>query len=102
MNFSRTPARQHSGGIEYRGRQLENAYYIDVRVEELIVVEVKSVAAILPVHIAQTISYVRLASKPAGLLINFNVKRLVDCLRRVVNDDPSRRKIPKESSAAFE
>jgi GxxExxY protein len=79
--------------IEYRGRTLENAYFIDLLVEDLIVVEVKSVAAILPVHFAQTITYVRLACKPAGLLINFNVKRLVDGVRRVVNDDPSRRKI---------
>jgi GxxExxY protein len=79
--------------VEYRGRTLENAYFIDLLVEGLIVVEVKCIAAILPVHLAQTITYVRLAGKPAGLLINFNVKRLVDGVRRVVNDDPSRKQI---------
>jgi hypothetical protein len=47
---------------------------------------------------AQTITYVRFAGKPAGLLINFNVKRLVDGVRRVVNDDPSRRKIAGASA----
>jgi GxxExxY protein len=72
--------------VHYKGRQLENAYFIDVLVEDLIVVEVKAVAAILPVHLAQTITYVKLSGKPAGLLINFNVKRLVDGVRRVVND----------------
>jgi GxxExxY protein len=79
--------------VEYKGRYLDNAYFIDVLVEDLIVVEVKSVAAILPVHLAQTITYVRLAGKPAGLLLNFNVRKLVDGVRRIVNDDPSRRKI---------
>jgi len=70
---------------------------IDLLVEDQIVVEVKSAAAILPVHLPQTITYVRLAGKPAGLLIDFNVKRLVDGVRRVVNDDPSRRKIAMTS-----
>jgi GxxExxY protein len=59
-------------------------------VNDIIVVEVKSVEVLLPVHVAQTITYVRLADKPAGLLINFNVKRLVDGVRRVVNGWPKR------------
>ena len=72
--------------IAYRGRSIERAYLIDIVVEGLVVVEVKAVEALLPVHLAQTITYVRLAKKPAGLLINFNVKRLIDGVRRVVND----------------
>ena len=75
--------------ITYRGRTLERAYVIDILVQDLIVVEVKAVEALLPVHLAQTITYVRLAHKPAGLLINFNVERLVDGVRRVLNDGPS-------------
>lgn len=43
---------------------------------------------LLAVHLAQVITYVRLAGKPAGLLINFNEKRLVDGVRRVLNDPP--------------
>lgn len=76
--------------IAYRGRTLERAYLIDLLVEDTVVVEVKAVEALLPVHLAQTITYVRLAKKPAGLLINFNVARLVDGVRRVVNDDRPR------------
>lgn len=66
--------------------------------------EVKSVEALLPVHVAQTITYVRLADKPAGLLINFNVKRLVDGLRRIVNDwpKPDQNKIGSVASVASE
>lgn len=55
--------------IAYRGRTLERAYLIDVIVEDLVVVEVRSVEALLPVHVAQTITYARLAQNPAGLLI---------------------------------
>jgi len=74
--------------ITHRGRTLERAYVVDILVEDLIVVEVKAVEALLPLHVAQTITYVRLAKKPAGLLINFNVTRLVEGVRRVVNDHP--------------
>lgn len=74
--------------IEYQGKRVEEAYFIDILVEDTVVVELKSVQALLPVHLAQTITYVRLAQKPAGLLINFNVKRLVDGVRRVLNDRP--------------
>ena len=76
--------------LEYRGRRIANAYVIDVLVEDLVVVEVKSVQQILPVHIAQAITYVRLAEKPAGVLINFNVKRMVDGIRRVANEHPTK------------
>jgi GxxExxY protein len=76
--------------IAHRGRRIERAYLIDILVEDLVVVEVKAVEALLPVHLAQATTYVRLAKKPAGLLINFNVKRLVDGVRRILNDHPTR------------
>ena len=72
----------------FKGKPLGRGYQIDLVVEDLVAVEVKAVEAILPVHIAQAITYVRLAGLPAGLLINFNVKRLVDGVRRIVNDRP--------------
>ena len=75
--------------IAHRGRRIDRAYLIDILVEDLVVVEVKAVQALLPVHLAQAITYVRLAKKPAGLLINFNVKRLVDGVRRILNDHPT-------------
>jgi len=86
--------------LEWRGRRLDRAYFIDILVEELVVVEVKAVDVLLPVHLAQTITYVRLAAKPAGLLINFNVKKLVDGVRRVVNDHPAKK--PSVASVASE
>ena len=54
-------------------------------VEDRVVVEVKSVAAVLPVHAAQTLTYLRLTNCPVGLLINFNVPKLVDGVQRVLN-----------------
>ena len=73
----------------FKGRKLGRAYLIDLVVEELVAVEVKAVECVSPIHIAQAITYVRLAGLPAGLLINFNVKRLVDGVRRIVNDRPN-------------
>jgi GxxExxY protein len=86
--------------IEYRGKRLKNAYCIDILVADLVVVEVKAVDKLAPVHLAQLITYVRLANKPAGLLINFNEKRLVDGVRRVLNDHP--RKKPSVSAVPSE
>jgi len=65
--------------------RLELGYRVDLLVENLVSVELKCVEAILPVHKAQLLSYLRLNDKPLGLLINFHVERLKDGLRRVVN-----------------
>jgi GxxExxY protein len=75
----------------FKGRKLGRAYLIDFVVEDLVAVEVKAVDGVSPIHLAQAITYVRLAGLPAGLLINFNVKRLVDGVRRIVNDRPNRK-----------
>ena len=71
--------------IEYKGIALDACYRIDLIVENLVVVEVKSVAALLPVHEAQLLTYMRLTRRPAGLLINFNVPRLMDGVKRKIN-----------------
>jgi len=60
-------------------------YRLDLLVHELVVVEVKSVAAVLPVHQAQLLTYLSLTGLPVGLLINFNVPRLVNGVKRVIN-----------------
>jgi iron complex transport system substrate-binding protein len=60
-------------------------YRIDLLVEGVVVVEMKSVEHLLPVHQAQVLTYMRLLDCPAGLLINFNVARLVDGVRRLIN-----------------
>lgn len=71
--------------VVYRGVKLELGYRIDLLVEDLVIVEIKSVEAISPVHQAQIISYLKLSGKSIGLLINFNVVHLKEGIRRFVN-----------------
>ncbi len=76
---------QHPLPLVYKGKTLNTSYRVDLIVEGCVVVEVKSVAAILPVHRAQVLTYLRLTGCPAGLLINFQVAKLMDGVRRVLN-----------------
>lgn len=71
--------------VVYHGVKLELGYRMDLLVEELVVVEIKSVDAVSPVHQAQLLSYLKLSGKSIGLLINFNVVHLKDGIRRFVN-----------------
>ena len=71
--------------VVYCGVKLELGYRIDLLVENLVVVEIKSVEAVSPVHQAQILSYLKLSGKSIGLLINFNVVHLKDGIRRFVN-----------------
>lgn len=71
--------------MEYKGLQLDEGYRVDLVVEGQIVVEVKSVATLLPIHKAQTLTYLSLTGCPIGLLINFNVPRLMDGVKRLIN-----------------
>ena len=74
--------------VMYRDVRLECGYRLDMLVEEAVVIEVKAVDALLPIHEAQLISYLRLSGCAVGLLINFNVKLLKDGIRRRVNHYP--------------
>lgn len=71
--------------VIYEGERIELGYRIDLLVEDLVVVELKCVEAIHPVHEAQLLSYLRLSGKQVGLLINFHVARLKDGIRRMVD-----------------
>lgn len=72
--------------LVYDGQQLLNVgYRIDILVERELVIEVKSVEAIAPVHRAQLLSYLRLSGRRLGLLLNFNVELLRDGIIRRVN-----------------
>lgn len=71
--------------LVYKGYELHKEYILDLLVEGEIVVELKAVEVILPVHEAQVISYLKLAKKKLGLLINFNVPLLKNGYRRFVN-----------------
>jgi GxxExxY protein len=75
--------------VVYRGVRLRSAYRIDLLVEGRLVVELKAVDALLPIHKAQLISYLRLTCCPLGLLINFNVETVARGLVRVANTKPS-------------
>lgn len=70
--------------IIYKGNALDADYRIDLIVEDLVVVEVKAIASLLPVHQAQLLTYLRLTGCPVGLLINFNVPRLMDGVKRLI------------------
>jgi GxxExxY protein len=76
---------QRSVPLHYKGFTLGATYRIDLVVEDLVVVELKSVDRLQPVHEAQLLTYRRLTNSPAGLLINFNVARLVDGVKRLTN-----------------
>lgn len=65
--------------------RLECGYRIDILVENKLVLELKSIEALNDVHLAQTLTYMKLGNYKLGLLMNFNVARLKDGLKRIVN-----------------
>lgn len=71
--------------VEYKGICADTGYRIDLLVANVVIVEVKSVAELAPIHEAQLLTYLRLSQKTVGLLLNFNVKLMNDgILRRVL------------------
>ena len=76
--------RQEPVPILYKGVKLEYGYRIDILVEDLIIVELKSIDALLPIHEAQILTYMKFSQKKLGLLINFNVTLLKNGLRRFI------------------
>ena len=74
--------------VVYRGVKLDCGYRLDILVEEAVIVEVKSIDRLAPIHKAQLLSYLKLSGCKVGLLINFNVKVLKDGVVRMVNDFP--------------
>jgi GxxExxY protein len=72
--------------LHYKGEALNKDYIIDILVENEIILELKAVEGMLPVHEAQLISYLKLANKRLGFLINFNVPLLKSGFRRFVNN----------------
>ena len=75
---------QHPLPVDYKGVRLDCGYRIDLLVDQKIVVEVKSVSELAPIHEAQLLTYMRLAEVSIGLLMNFNVEVLRDGLKRMV------------------
>ena len=70
--------------LTYKGMALSVSYRLDVLVSDTVVVEVKAVEALLPIHEAQLLTYLKLGGYPVGLLLNFNVSQLRDGIARRV------------------
>ena len=77
-------APQHELSIYYEGVSVEGAYRIDLLVGGQLVVELKAVEQLLPIHSAQLLTYLRLSGKRLGLLINFNTPLIKDGIKRIV------------------
>ena len=79
-------SRQSELPIEYKDVKLNCGYRLDILVEDVIVIEIKAVDALLPIHSAQLITYLKLGGWSVGLLINFNVALLRTGIKRIVNN----------------
>jgi len=86
--------RQKSLALEYKGRQIGQDMRLDFLVADQVVVELKAVEKLLPVHQAQLLTYMKLTNSQVGLLINFNVPVLKQGIKRMVDNfiEPQRRK----------
>jgi len=71
--------------VVYDGERIDAGYRIDLLVNETVIVELKAVERIMPIHEAQLLSYLKLSEKKIGLLLNFNVKYLKDGIKRIAN-----------------
>ena len=76
--------RQLPLAIGYKGKRLDCGFVVDLLVEDKVLLELKSVERVLPVHEAQLLTYLKLTGVRVGLLINFNTERLIDGITRRV------------------
>lgn len=74
--------------VNYRGLQLDVGYRIDLLVDDRLIVELKTVEQLLPIHHAQLLTYLKLSRQTLGLLINFNVPLIKHGIKRVVLNHP--------------
>ena len=75
--------------IKYKNLVVPEAYRIDLLVENRLVIELKTVETLLPIHSAQLLTYLRMSGNNLGLLINFQTVRLTDGIKRLVHNFPS-------------
>jgi len=78
--------RQVALPVTYHGVQIDAGFRIDLLVQDLVIVELKAVSEIAPIHEAQLLSYLKLSGCSVGLLINFHVVHLKDGIKRLVNN----------------
>jgi GxxExxY protein len=87
---------QHPIPLIYRGIRLDAGFRADMLVEDRVLVELKSVESLAPIHTAQMLTYLKLSKKPVGLLINFNVPVLKDGVKRVLNPELLKQGEPRD------
>ena len=71
--------------LVYKDIKIEAGFRLDILVNKKVIVEVKSIEALAPVHHSQVLTYLKLSERKLGLLINFNTARLKDQIHRIVN-----------------
>ena len=76
--------------VAYESVRIDCGYKIDLLVDDLVVVEIKSVRELAPIHTAQMLTYLKVTGCPAGLLLNFNVPVLKQGIRRLLNANPTK------------
>ncbi len=91
--------RQKPLPIVYQDVELDAGYRVDLLVEDQVIVEIKAVDELAPIHEAQVLSYLRLSGCRVGLLLNFHVERLRQGIQRVVNEFPEETPRPSAPSA---
>ena len=72
--------------VQYDGVAIDDGYRIDLLVEDAVVIELKAVEKVVPIHEAQLLTYLKLSRKKLGLLLNFNVLHMKDGIKRIAND----------------
>ncbi len=86
LSMNGIPARaQVDIDVNYKGMNITNGFRIDILVDETLIVELKSIEDLKPLHYKQLLTYLRIMDKRVGLLINFNSINLKDGIKRVVN-----------------
>ncbi|HEY7387669.1 MAG TPA: GxxExxY protein [Bryobacteraceae bacterium] len=87
--------------VSYKGVKLDCGYKMDLVVEDAVILEIKTVDQILPIHTAQLLTYLKLSGKKLGLLLNFNAPILAKGIKRLVNHfpEPDKELIPSAPSA---
>ena len=71
--------------VVYDGMKIDVGYRIDLMVADMVIVEIKAVDSLAPIHIAQVLTYLKLSGLKAGLLLNFNVEHMRDGIKRIVH-----------------
>lgn len=72
--------------VQYDGVAIDAGYRIDLLVEDAVIIELKAVEKVVPIHEAQLLTYLKLSGKKLGLLLNFNVLHMKDGIKRIANN----------------